>query len=93
MVEKSYWVGVSPGPASSTHVKASDSALATATWHTGATDFLAALADSPYAITYMPPHRGGDRLSADAGSAAGVDAIILLGHWRHTLLLRSGHPG
>ncbi|WP_218794941.1 glutamine amidotransferase, partial [Klebsiella pneumoniae] len=33
----------------STHVKGFDQ-FATATWHTGATDFLAALADSPYAI-------------------------------------------
>ena len=39
----------------STHVKGFDQ-FATATWHTGATDFLAALADSPYAITYMPAH-------------------------------------
>ena len=39
----------------STHVKGFDQ-FATATWHTGATDFLAALAESPYAITYLPAH-------------------------------------
>lgn len=40
----------------STHVKGFDQ-FATATWHTGATDFLAALADSPMPLPICPPTR------------------------------------
>ncbi len=74
----------------STHVKGFDQ-FATATWHTGATDFLAALADSPYAITYMPAHAAatGFPLTLEALQEVGCD--YSLGHWRQYAAAASGH--
>ena len=60
----------------STHVKGFDQ-FATATWHTGATDFLAALADSPYAITYMPAHAAATDFPLTLEALQEWDAIIL----------------
>lgn len=73
----------------STHVKGFDQ-FATATWHTGATDFLAALADSPYAITYMPAHAAATDFPLTLEALQEWDAIIL-GHWRQYAAAASGH--
>lgn len=72
----------------STHVKGFDQ-FATATWHTGATDFLAALADSPYAITYMPAHAAATDFPLTLEALQEWDAIILSDIGANTLLL---HP-
>lgn len=72
----------------STHVKGFDQ-FATATWHTGATDFLAALADSPYAITYMPAHAAATDFPLTLEALEHWDAIILSDIGANTLLL---HP-
>lgn len=72
----------------STHVKGFDQ-FATATWHTGATDFLAALADSPYAITYMPAHAAATDFPLTLEAMQEWDAIILSDIGANTLLL---HP-
>lgn len=72
----------------STHVKGFDQ-FATATWHTGATDFLAALADSPYAITYMPAHAAATNFPLTLEALQEWDAIILSDIGANTLLL---HP-
>ncbi len=75
----------------STHVKGFDQ-FATATWHTGATDFLAALADSPYAITYMPAHAAATDfpLTLEALRRSGM-RLFSLGHWRQYAAAASGH--
>jgi hypothetical protein len=85
MQKKSYW-SVSPGPARQRTLKASTSLPPP--WHTGATDFLAALADSPYAITYTRP-RGGDHFPLTLEALQEWDAIILSDIGANTLLL---HP-
>ena len=72
----------------STHVKGFDQ-FATATWHTGATDFLAALADSHYAITYMPAHAAATDFPLTQEALRQWDAIILSDIGANTLLL---HP-
>lgn len=72
----------------STHVKGFDQ-FATATWHTGATDFLAALAESPYAITYMPAHAAATDFPLTLEALQEWDAIILSDIGANTLLL---HP-
>ena len=72
----------------STHVKGFDQ-FATATWHTGATDFLAALADSAYAITYMPAHAAATDFPLTLEALQKWDAIILSDIGANTLLL---HP-
>ena len=72
----------------STHVKGFDQ-FATATWHTGATDFLAALADSAYAITYMPAHAAATDFPLTLEALQQWDAIILSDIGANTLLL---HP-
>ncbi|MDJ1656476.1 glutamine amidotransferase, partial [Raoultella sp. Ech2A] len=71
-----------------THVKGFDQ-FATATWHTGATDFLAALADSSYAITYMPAHAAATEFPLTQQELQEWDAIILSDIGANTLLL---HP-
>lgn len=64
----------------STHVKGFDQ-FATATWHTGATDFLAALADSSYAVTYMPAHAAATEFPLTQEELQeGCDYPV--GHWR-----------
>jgi uncharacterized membrane protein len=72
----------------STHVKGFDQ-FATATWHTGATDFLAALADSPYAITYMPAHAAATDFPLTLEALQEWDCS--LGHWRQYAAAASGH--
>ena len=72
----------------STHIKGFDQ-FATATWHTGATDFLAALADSHYAITYMPAHAAATDFPLTQEALRQWDAIILSDIGANTLLL---HP-
>ncbi len=72
----------------STHVKGFDQ-FATATWHTGATDFLAALADSAYAITCMPAHAAATDFPLTLEALQQWDAIILSDIGANTLLL---HP-
>ncbi|VEA99056.1 Uncharacterized membrane protein [Klebsiella pneumoniae] len=74
----------------STHVKGFDQ-LATATWHTGATDFLAALAESPYAITYMPAHAAATDFPLTLEALPGVGCDYSLGHWRQYAAAASGH--
>ncbi|KGQ13376.1 Phosphotriesterase-related protein [Beauveria bassiana D1-5] len=63
--------------------------FATTTWHTGATDFLAALADSPYAVTYMPAHAAATDFPLMLEALQEWDAIILSDIGANTLLL---HP-
>ena len=78
----------------STHVKGFDQ-FATATWHTGATDFLAALADSPYAITYMPAHAAATDFPLTLEALQEWDAIVLSDIGANTLLLhpdKNDHP-
>lgn len=57
--------------------------------HTGATDFLAALAESPYAITYMPAHAAATDFPLTLEALQEWDAIILSDIGANTLLL---HP-
>ncbi len=72
----------------SVHVKGFDQ-FATATWHNGATDFMAALADSDYAITYMPAHAAATEFPLTPAGLQQWDAIILSDIGANTLLL---HP-
>ena len=72
----------------SVHVKGFDQ-FATATWHNGATDFMAALADSDYAITYMPAHAAATEFPLTPDGLQQWDAIILSDIGANTLLL---HP-
>ncbi|MDW8844357.1 glutamine amidotransferase [Erwinia sp. MMLR14_017] len=72
----------------STHVKGFDQ-FATATWHNGATEFLAALADSDYAITHMPAHEAPVSFPLTLEALQQWDAIILSDIGANTLLL---HP-
>lgn len=74
----------------STHVKGFDQ-FATATWHTGATDFLAALADSPYAITYMPAHAAATDFPLTLEALQEWDAIILSDIGSQYAAAASGH--
>lgn len=71
------------------HFSKEQMSVATATWHTGATDFLAALADSPYAITYMPAHAAATDFPLTLEALQEWDTIILSDIGANTLLL---HP-
>ncbi|OON41647.1 beta-galactosidase [Izhakiella australiensis] len=70
------------------HIKGFDQ-FATATWHNGAVDFLAALRDSDYAITHMPVHEAPEQFPLTAEGLQAWDAIILSDIGANTLLL---HP-
>ncbi|WP_413536231.1 glutamine amidotransferase [Rahnella inusitata] len=72
----------------STHIKGFDQ-FATATWHNGATGFLAALADSEYEITHMTAHDAPVRFPLTLARLQEWDAIILSDIGANTLLL---HP-
>ncbi|MFC0140030.1 glutamine amidotransferase [Erwinia mallotivora] len=72
----------------STHVKGFDQ-FATATWHNGATDFLAALADSEYAVTHLTAHEAPVSFPLTLAELQQWDAIILSDIGANTLLL---HP-
>ncbi len=73
----------------STHVKGFDQ-FATATAHRRNGLSGRARRKSLCHYLYARP-RGGDRLSADAGSAAGVGCDYSLGHWRQYAAAASGH--
>ncbi|MBK0091073.1 glutamine amidotransferase [Erwinia sp. S59] len=72
----------------STHVKGFDQ-FATATWHSGAVDFMAALKESDYAITHMPAHTAATEFPLDLETIQQWDVIILSDIGANTLLL---HP-
>lgn len=86
MQKKILLVGES-GPARQRTLKASTSLPPPR--HTGATDFLAALAESPYAITYMPAHAAATDFPLTLEALQEWDAIILSDIGANTLLL---HP-
>jgi len=72
----------------STHVKGFDQ-FATATWHSGAVDFMAALQDSDYAITHMPAHAAATDFPLTLEAMQQWQVIILSDIGANTLLL---HP-
>ncbi|ORM67336.1 glutamine amidotransferase [Pantoea rwandensis] len=72
----------------STHVKGFDQ-FATATWHSGAVDFMAALKQSEYAITHMPAHAAATEFPLTLEELQQWDVIILSDIGANTLLL---HP-
>lgn len=71
-----------------THIKGFDQ-FPTVTWHNGAVDFLAALADSDYAITHMAAHEAPTDFPLSLQALQQWDAIILSDIGANTLLL---HP-
>ena len=71
-----------------THIKGFDQ-FPTVTFHRGADGFLAALADLPFDITYMPCHEAQTDFPATAEALAAYDAVVLSDIGADTLLL---HP-
>ncbi len=72
----------------STHVKGFDQ-FATATWHSGAVDFMAALKESDYAVTHMTAHTAAIDFPLTLAELQKWDVIILSDIGANTLLL---HP-
>ncbi len=72
----------------SNHIKGFDQ-FSTATWHSGANDFIAALKDSDYAITHMPAHAAATDFPLTLEGLQKWDVIILSDIGANTLLL---HP-
>jgi uncharacterized membrane protein len=70
------------------HIKGFDQ-FPTATYHVGATGFLAALADSEYEIHYMPSHEAQEGFPSSAQALKTYDTVILSDIGANTLLL---HP-
>lgn len=87
MTKKVLLVGES-WTSTATHIKGFDQ-FATATWHNGAVDFLAALADSDYQITHMPVHEAPEQFPLTLAALQAWDVIILSDIGANTLLL---HP-
>ena len=71
-----------------THVKGFDQ-FATATWHSGAADFLASLQESAYAVTHMPAHAAATDFPQTLEDLQRWNVIILSDIGANTLLL---HP-
>lgn len=71
-----------------THYKGWDQ-FGSVTFHRGADAFLAALADSPYEITYMPSHEAAEAFPMSATELAHYKVVILSDIGANTLLL---HP-
>jgi uncharacterized membrane protein len=71
-----------------THIKGFDH-FQTATHHTGADDFLRALVDSDYDVTFMPGHEAPQRFPQTLEALKAYDAVVLSDLGSNTLLL---HP-
>ena len=71
-----------------THIKGFDQ-FATVTFHTGGDEFLKAMQDSPFDITFMPAHQAQRDFPQSVEALQAYDAIILSDLGSNTLLL---HP-
>jgi uncharacterized membrane protein len=71
-----------------THIKGFDQ-FATVSFHLGAEPLVAALADSPFALTYMKAHEAAAEFPLSLEALAAYDAVILSDLGANTLLL---HP-
>jgi uncharacterized membrane protein len=69
-----------------THFKGFDQ-FGSVTFHLGAEPLVAALADSPFALTYMPAHEAAEGFPFEAGGLAEYKAILLSDIGANTLLL------
>lgn len=73
---------------SATHYKGWDQ-FGSVTFHLGAEPFVAALADSPFAVDYMPSHEAAEKLPLTLGGLQAYDVIIFSDVGANTVLL---HP-
>jgi uncharacterized membrane protein len=71
-----------------THIKGFDQ-FATATYHTGADELLAALKDSDFDVTFMPSHEAQRDFPQTIEALSAYDAVVLSDIGANTLLL---HP-